>query len=324
MRFLRGDRKVKPMRFIVKAGCLGLVVILGTGMFLGTGRAEMRSIKPETKVSVSKPRPALVKCLLATDKGVLDISKRKALFFSPDAGCQDALRAVKELPEEKRPYLVAFYGSREEIAAELEKAGLSGVEYYRCRGVAPTITVPSLVWVEGNVKKEYTCSAVVEMLSEMKYPLMLAEAELPCVPGPANNNAVRAMAAFNGAVVNPGEEFSFYRYVGVPSEERGYLPARSLVETPDGPLWVQDIGGGICKAATLLNNAVKQVPGLQVTEQHHHTRPVTFSPEGKDIAVARSSGWDYRFKNNRERPVRIVAYWDDRVLKVEILELAKI
>lgn len=311
------------MKVIARIGCLGLVAILGTGMFLGTGHAEMRSIKPETKVSVSKPRPALVKYLLATDKGVLDISKRKAFFFSPDAGCQDALRAVKELPEEKRPYLVALTGTDRDVAAELDKAGLSGANYYRCRGAAPTITVPSLIWVEGNAKKEYTCSTAVEKLIEAKYPIQLARVELPNVPGPAGNNAIRAMMAFNGAVINPGEEFSFYGYVGVPSVERGYLPARSLMETPEGPVWFEDIGGGICKAATLLNYAVKQVPGLQITEKHHHTRPVTFAPEGQDIAVARSSGWNYRFKNSRERPVQVRAYWDVQVLRIEIWELAK-
>lgn len=311
------------MRRAAIIGCLGLAIMLGAGVFLVTGHAEVYSKKSEETTFVSHSEPALVKNLLTTDKGVLDISERKALFFSPDTGCRDALWAVKELPEEKRPYLVVFCGSREEIESELGKAGLSGAKYYRCRGAAPTITVPSLIWVEGKAKKEYTCSAAVEKLIEAKYPIQLARVELPNVPGPAGNNAIRAMMAFNGAVINPGEEFSFYGYVGVPSVERGYLPARSLMETPEGPVWFEDIGGGICKAATLLNYAVKQVPGLQVTEEHHHTRPVTFAPEGQDIAVARSSGWNYRFKNSRERPVQVRAYWDVQVLRIEIWELAK-
>lgn len=311
------------MRRAAIIGCLGLAIMLGAGVFLVTGHAEVYSKKSEEITLVSHSEPALVKNLLTTDKGVLDISERKALFFSPDTGCRDALRAVKELPEEKRPYLVALSGSSREINVELKKAGLSGAKYYRCRGVAPTITVPSLVWVEGYVKKEYICSAAVEKLIEAKYPMLLARAELPNELGPAGNNAIRAITAFNGAVINPGEEFSFYRYVGVPSAERGYLPARSLMETPEGPVWFEDIGGGICKAATLLNNAIEQVSGLEMTERHHHTRPVTFAPEGQDVAVARSSGWDYRFKNSRERPVLIRTYWDDQVLRIEIWELAK-
>lgn len=313
------------MRDIVKIGCLSLVITLGAGMFLGTGHAEIQDEKHQDQeiASTGCSKPALVKQMLATNEGILDLSKRSSLFFSPNAGCREALKKVRELPEEKRPYLVALCGSHGEITAELEKAGLSGEKYYRCIGAAPTITVPSLVWVEGNAKKEYTCSAAVEKLVEAKYPILLTRAELPNVPGTAGNNAIRAMMSFNGAVINSGQEFSFYSYVGVPSAERGYLPARSLMETPEGPIWFEDIGGGICKAATLLNNAVKVTPGLQITEQHHHTRPVTFAPEGQDIAVARSSGWDYRFKNNRERPVQIKTYWDDRVLRMEIWELSK-
>lgn len=315
------------MNRLLKVCSISLPLLLGAGLFAGIGYAERNVMLVEKqKVSVHKHaplKPALVGNLLLTEDGVLDVSKRKALFFSPDAGCREALERVGKLPEEKRPYLVAFRGSREEIESELDKVGLSGVRYYRCRGAAPTITVPSLIWVEGNVKKEYTCSAAVEKLIEAKYPILLARAELPNVPDPAGNNAIRAMMAFNGAVVNPGEEFSFYGYVGVPSAERGYLPARSLMETPEGPVWVEDIGGGICKAATLLNNAIKETPGIQITEQHHHTRPVSFAPKGQDIAVARSSGWDYRFKNNRERPVQIMAYWNEKSLSVEIWELGK-
>lgn len=315
------------MNRLLKVFSLSLSFLLGAGLFSGIGYAERSEMLVEKqKVSIHEHapfKPALTGSLLLTEDGVLDVSKRKALFFSPDACCQEALQKARELPEEKRPYLVALCGSRNEIIAELKKTGLSGAKYYRCIGAAPTITVPSLVWVEGNAKKEYTCSAAVEKLAEARYPILLARAELPNVPGPAGNNAIRAMMAFNGAVVNPREEFSFYRYVGVPSAERGYLPARSLMETADGPVWVEDIGGGICKAATLLNYAVKQVPGLQVTEEHHHTRPVTFAPEGQDIAVARSSGWDYRFRNNLERPVEIRAYWDNRVFRIEIWELAK-
>lgn len=315
---------VSSMKRSLKICSLGLSIILGAGLFVGVGHAAKCDVpvKAQKKTVHVFREASLVENLLMTDRGALDISKKKALFFSPDAGCQEALKEAKELPPEKRPYLIAFCGSSEEIELELRKAGLSGAEWYRCRGIPPTITVPSVVWVGGNVKKEYTCSAAVELLDEMKYPILISQAELPSVPGPAGNNAIRALMSFNGAVINPGEEFSFYGYVGVPSPDRGYLPARSLMETPDGPVWFQDIGGGICKAATLLNFAVEKVPGLEVTEVHHHTRPVSYAPEGKDVAVARSSGWDYRFKNSRERPVQIKAYWDDSTLRIEIWELA--
>ncbi|NPV30773.1 MAG: hypothetical protein HPY58_14245 [Firmicutes bacterium] len=50
---------------------------------------------------------------------------------------------------------------------------------------------------------------------------------------------------------------------------------------------------------------------------------MTYAAPGEDVAVARSSGWDYRFRNNRERPVEVVMNWTEGELKVEIWELKK-
>lgn len=236
---------------------------------------------------------------------VIDISQKAALFFAPNTDCLDELVRVKLLPEAKRPYLIAVYGTKEKTEEYLAEAGLEGVKYYYCGNNCPVETVPTLLCFKEKQRIDYTCSSAAKRLEEEQYPMLLASASLPEVPGAAGNNAIKAMMAFNGAIIKPGEEFLFYKYVGTPSASKGYQMAKSPMETPDGPAWINDIGGGICKAATLLNNAVKQAPDLEITEQHHHTRPVAFAPEGQDIQVGTINSKTTEKDRSRLRLIRI-------------------
>jgi len=194
-------------------------------------------------------------------------------------------------------------------------------EYYFLKGESPADTVPSLYYVENGELKKSLCSLATEKLTEWKYPILLPSAEVENKQGASGHNAIQAAKSIDGAIVKPGEEFSFYEYVGVCSIERGYKVGRSIMRTPEGPKMVPDVGGGICRTSTVLNFAVKNCPGLEVTERHCHSMPVSYAPPGEDTAVARSSGWDYRFVNNRERPVQIKAIWHDQTLRIEIWEL---
>ena len=268
---------------------------------------------------VQVEQPALNGFILATDKGYLDISEKGALFIYPD-GSRDVLQAAKELPEEKRPYIIINSGTKEQAERELKKMGLDE-EYYFLKGKSPTDTVPSLYYVENGELKKSLCSLATEKLDEWKYPILLSSAEVENKQGASGHNAIQAAKSIDGAVVKPGEEFSFYEYVGVCSVERGYKVGRSIMQTPEGPKMVPDVGGGICRTSTVLNFAVKNCPGLEVTERHCHSMPVSYAKPGEDTAVARSSGWDYRFVNNRERPVQIKAIWHDQTLRIEIWEL---
>jgi hypothetical protein len=288
------------------------LLLLCAGLFIYQEKhvvfAEPKQIQQKPVIQEVQEKPALQGTILYISSG--------QLFFSHFSN--EVLEAVAKLPIEKRPYLIVCHSSPDEVKAKLIKAGLEQEKYYTCQGEMPIDTVPSLVWIEDGILKKYACSMAVEKLDEMRYPILLAETEL----SRAENNAIRAAQSINGAIIEPGEEFSFYSYVGIPSTNRGYLPSRTLIETPEGPEWVADIGGGICKTATVLNFAVEKA-GLEITERHSHTRKTSYASDGKDTAVARSSGWDYRFKNNRERPVKVVMKWDDNRLKTEIWELER-
>jgi hypothetical protein len=195
------------------------------------------------------------------------------------------------------------------------------------------------------------------VLQGMRSPILIGDASLPNIPSqdPSENNAVCAAAAINGDIVQPGQEFSFYKSIGVPSADRGYQMSRSLAgtittntpaptdttttpagtppvgtttttpaNTPVGtttttPVWADDIAGGICKTATVLNLAVENA-GLDVTERHHHSMPVPYVPVGQDTAVARSAGWDYCFVNNGSVPIKIESVVSGDTLRFQIWE----
>ncbi|HBV97969.1 MAG TPA: hypothetical protein DEF36_13115 [Desulfotomaculum sp.] len=110
-------------------------------------------------------------------------------------------------------------------------------------------------------------------------------------------NSVVALKALNGRAIQPGEVFSFNRAVGPRTLERGYVEGYSF----SGDKKIPDVGGGVCRASTLLFGAVFGA-GLPVLERHSHTVSVDYVPEDRDAAV-----WygllDFRFKNDRQYPL---------------------
>jgi vancomycin resistance protein YoaR len=116
---------------------------------------------------------------------------------------------------------------------------------------------------------------------------------------PSFFNACRAGQYLNGKVIAAGEIFSFNAAVGPRIKTRGFIPGIIFV----GSTKVPETGGGVCRTATLLHNAV-MAAGLEVVERHRHSQPVTYVPPGKDATVYYGS-LDYRFRNNGLFPVRL-------------------
>ncbi|MFC5714170.1 VanW family protein [Thalassorhabdus alkalitolerans] len=100
-------------------------------------------------------------------------------------------------------------------------------------------------------------------------------------------------------IVPSGEEFSFNDAVGERTEDRGYQPAKEIVNQQ----FVWGIGGGICQTSSTLFNAVEQA-GLAVTERHTHSKDIGYVPPGRDATVS-WGGPDFRFKNSNEDPILI-------------------
>ena len=119
-----------------------------------------------------------------------------------------------------------------------------------------------------------------------------------------NNNISKACEYMNGTILDPGAEFSFNGVVGQRTSDRGFKEATVI----QGGQYEQGLGGGICQVSTTLYNAVLR-SNLKVTSRTGHAWPSDYVPVGLDATV----DWpalDFKFENNTDYQVVVVAWWD--------------
>lgn len=127
-----------------------------------------------------------------------------------------------------------------------------------------------------------------------------------------NNNLVLASEKLNGTIVNPGETFSYNQTIGQRTISAGFKEAKAYA---NGKV-VLDVGGGICQLSSTLYNSVL-LTNLEVVERRSHYFQTSYLPAGRDATVSWGSV-DFKFKNNRKYPIKIVAVAKDGVVKVDI------
>lgn len=127
------------------------------------------------------------------------------------------------------------------------------------------------------------------------------------------DNIRRAVAALEGAVLEPGEEWSFNRHVGPRTPERGYRSAPAFLEQDV----TESVGGGICQVSSTVYNAAA-LSGLTITERIPHNRRVHSVPPGRDATVWYGKA-DLRLRNDTGAPVRLSASLSDEALTVRFL-----
>lgn len=127
-----------------------------------------------------------------------------------------------------------------------------------------------------------------------------------------NNNLVLAAKKLNGTIVNPGEEFSYNKTIGQRTIASGFKEAGAYA----GGQVVLDVGGGICQLSSTLYNAALMT-NLEITERHNHYFLTSYVPVGRDATVSWGSV-DFKFKNNRKYPIKIVSKAGEGVAEVSI------
>ena len=127
-----------------------------------------------------------------------------------------------------------------------------------------------------------------------------------------NTNIALSAGALNGRVVLPGETMSFNECTGKRTGEKGYREAGAIA----GGVLVDDTGGGVCQTSSTLFNAVVRAD-LEIVERSAHSWPSTYVEKGEDATVNWPS-LDFVFRNNKEFPVFVVAWYADRKVTVEI------
>lgn len=116
-----------------------------------------------------------------------------------------------------------------------------------------------------------------------------------------NKNVERGCEPFNGMTVQAGQVVSFNNVVGLRTKKNGFYEAQEIV----GDEYKLGVGGGICQVSTTLYQAVIQA-GLEVIERENHAIPVNYTDKGADATVY-DGRIDFKFKNNTEAPIYIVA-----------------
>ena len=112
-----------------------------------------------------------------------------------------------------------------------------------------------------------------------------------------NVNIRLAQQRLNHAVVMAQKDFSFNKYVGTRTADKGYKPAPSYFENK----LEQSTGGGVCQVSTTLFNAALRA-GLFIASREPHFAPAAYVPVGMDATVA-DDGLDFSFTNPFQHPV---------------------
>lgn len=127
-----------------------------------------------------------------------------------------------------------------------------------------------------------------------------------------STNIELAASKINDVVLMPGETFSFNQTVGQRTAAAGFKEAAAYSE---GQV-VQEVGGGICQVSSTLYNAVLYA-NLEITERSNHYFNPGYVKAGLDATVS-WGGPDFRFTNNRDYPIKIIADTSGKIVHISI------
>ena len=126
------------------------------------------------------------------------------------------------------------------------------------------------------------------------------------------HNIKTGAAKLNGAIIKPGEEFSFNNILGSVDDNTGYqyeLVIKSGETIPE-------YGGGLCQLSTTVFRAAI-LAGLPITERRPHSFPVKYyNPQGFDATIYPGVS-DLKFVNNTKGHILIQTRVEDTKLIVE-------
>lgn len=198
------------------------------------------------------------------------------------------------------------------------------VVYPHENGVDFNISVDEANAMLNEVKDEYEIplkytapSVTTNMIGTEAFPDLLAKFSTNYNARDTDRTTNLRLAAekINGTVLMPGETFSYNTVVGERTIAAGYKEAAMYQngEVVDG------LGGGICQISTTLYNAVLY-SNLEIVERRNHQFVPSYASAGRDATVVYGS-IDFRFKNTRNYPVKILCTVSGGVAKCEIYGL---
>lgn len=198
------------------------------------------------------------------------------------------------------------------------------VVYPSSNGLDFAISMEDAKAIISNQQDEYTIplkitypNVTTNQIGNEAFPNLLSQFSTSFTSSGYNrsNNIILSSAKLNGLVLMPGEEFSYNQAVGQRTKAAGFRKAGAY---SNGKV-IQEVGGGICQVSSTLYNAVLYA-NLEIVERTNHYFNPGYVKAGLDATVS-WGGPDFRFKNNRNYPIRIVTDTSGKKLKVYIYGL---
>ena len=269
------------------------------------------------------------------DENKLVITKGKdGVIINKEELKQDIIKEIKDFSDnnyiieipvvEKKAEEIDIEKISQEISCEPENAYLSKspLEVHADKnGIALAISIEEAKAILAEDKEEYEIPLTITKaeiqvsdLGEDAFPNLLGTCTTNYDASNINrnNNLMLAAEKINGTIVNPGETFSYNQAVGQRTIAAGFKEAKAYA---NGKV-VLDVGGGICQLSSTLYNSVL-LTNLEIVERRSHYFKTSYLPAGRDATVSWGSV-DFKFKNNRNYPIKIVATAKDGVVKVDI------
>lgn len=116
-------------------------------------------------------------------------------------------------------------------------------------------------------------------------------------------NVAVGSSKYNGLIIQPGEEFSFNKYLGDVDAAHGFKPEQ-VIKNSGIEL---EFGGGLCQVSTTMFRAAMNA-GMPITQRRNHSFAVHYYyPQGTDATIYPGSS-DLKFVNNFATPVLVHTY----------------
>lgn len=112
---------------------------------------------------------------------------------------------------------------------------------------------------------------------------------------------VQVAVDYCNTILMPGDTFSYIEQAGPWTVANGYGSATAYV----GGATVSELAGGVCQGSSTLYHAVLHTE-LEVVERLNHMYTVDYVSAGMDATVY-STTLDFKFKNNTDYPIKVVA-----------------
>lgn len=224
----------------------------------------------------------------------LELKERKPNTLDVDVVYAKICREAKDAYVDETVKPVAYY--KHEMGISFDKAGLREVLNKAENQEEGKIINFKLTATEPKVK--------IQDITKEMYKDKLSSYTSSYVNSDSNRASNVALGArmLNGTIVMPGETFSFNAVMGdCGLSSRGFKPAAVF----KGGKVVQEVGGGICQISSTLYVSVLYA-NLGIVSRSNHALPVGYVPVSLDATVYYPY-LDFKFKNTREYPIKIVA-----------------